>query len=126
MKTLKLIILFLLPIAAFAQSKTSPVITDAFNDSLKVQIARITPAELSITKIMYVGNVAADGKVTKALIMRQEGGGSEAEAKFIVALRELILAAPAWKPAFDSSSNTAVEDEIKFTIELKGGNVKIK
>ncbi|RFZ92082.1 hypothetical protein D0C36_11585 [Mucilaginibacter conchicola] len=127
MKLLKLTFLLLLPITSlFAQSKTAPVITDAFSDSLKVQIPRIAPTELSIKKITYVGNIAADGKVMKALIMRQEGGGSEAEAKFVVTLRALILAAPAWKPAFDTASNTAVEDEVKFTIELKKGDVKIK
>ncbi|MBB6111297.1 hypothetical protein HDF23_004065 [Mucilaginibacter lappiensis] len=112
---------------AFAQNqKTPPVLTTAFTDSLTRQIQRIAPPDLSISKLVYTSTISADGILIKPLIIRQIGGGTIAENDFVVALRSLIIAAPAWKPALDTDTGKAVEDKVSFTIELDKKEIKIK
>ncbi|SDF35928.1 hypothetical protein SAMN05216464_116109 [Mucilaginibacter pineti] len=111
----------------FAQTnKTTPIITTAFTDSLTLQIKRIAPSDLSITKLVYTSTISADGILTKPLIMRQFGGGTIAENNFVVTLRSLIKAAPAWKPALDADTGKAVEDKVSFTVEFDNKEIKIE
>ncbi|WP_166091543.1 hypothetical protein [Mucilaginibacter inviolabilis] len=112
---------------AFAQShKTAPVLTTAFTDSLAHQIKRIAPPDLSISKLVYTSTISVDGVLIKPLIMRQIGGGTIAENDFVVALRSLIIAAPAWSPALDADTGKPVEDKVSFTIEIDKKEIKIK
>lgn len=113
-------------LAAAQGNKKPPIITAAFTDSLTHQIKRIAPADLSITKLIYISTISADGMLTKPLITRQLGGGTIAENDFVVALRSLIMAAPAWQPAKDSNTGKAVEDNVTFTIEIEKKDIKIK
>lgn len=109
-----------------AQDKTAAAITPAFTDSLKQQILRIKPTDLNITKLVYTSTISAEGKLLKPFIMRQFGGGSVGDNDFVVKLRLLIMAAPAWQPAFDKTQNKAVDDSVFFAITIKRDGVVIK
>lgn len=112
---------------SFAQNrKTDPVLTTAFTDSLARQIKRIAPPDLSISKLVYTSTISVSGVLTKPLIMRQFGGGTIDENNFVVALRSLIIAAPACQPALDTDTGKAVEDKVSFTIELDKEEIRIK
>jgi hypothetical protein len=126
-KTITTFCVCLMTALAFAQNnKTAPVLTTAFTDSLTLQIKRIAPSDLSITKLVYTSTISADGILTKPLIKRQFGGGTIAENNFVVALISLIKAAPAWKPALDADTGKAVEDKVSFIIELNKKEIKIE
>ncbi|MGY4538410.1 hypothetical protein ACVW0P_002830 [Mucilaginibacter sp. UYNi724] len=128
MKNLKLTILFLLfTTSLFAQSNnTAAVISPAFTDSLNIQIRRIAPKDLNVTKLVYTSTISTEGRLTKPMILQQVGGGNAADNDFVVALKKLIMAAPAWKPAIGTISNKPVEDSVEFSIEIKKRSINIK
>ncbi len=110
---------------AFAQSsKTVPAITPAFTDSITVQVKRIIAPDFGI-KILYTSMISSEGKLLRPLIFRQINE-SENSNDIVVQLRLLLLAAPAWKPAFDNTLNKAVDDEVWFTIIIQKGKVSIE
>jgi len=115
---------------AFAQgNKTDAVITPAFVDSLKSQIKTIMAAGYEI-KLVYVSAMSDEGKLLKPLVWRQTNSRSDTETDhtnmdFLNKIRELIKAAPAWKPATEVSTNKPVACEVKFSVDIVNGVVKI-
>jgi hypothetical protein len=128
----KFLIILLISFAAhtvFAQgnmsaSHTAPIMTNAFSDSLKKEISVIIPAGYTI-KLSYTSTISPEGKLLKPLILRESADGTVEDNEFVVKLRILLMNAPAWKPAFDSSLSKNISDVVLFDVEIKKGKIKI-
>lgn len=123
----RLILLFIIPFFTLnvsAQTKTQPVITQSFTDSLASYITKIAPPNCSMS-ILYRSPVSAEGKLTDPKIMRQEDfEGTAEDNDFVVKLRKYLLQSPAWKPATDETSK-AVPGEALFRVIIKKGKITI-
>ena len=112
--------------AQVGQSSTSanPEMTAAFVDSLQKEIIKIMPNDYSI-RLIYVSPVSDQGKLLDPKILRETANGTAEDKDFVVKLRVLIKAAPAWKPAFDNGLNKTVDSKTRFYIIIHKGNIKI-
>jgi len=109
--------------SVWAQSYKSPVITAAFTDSLKNQIAKIIPKGYTI-RLSYQSKVSTEGKLLKPLITRQFSEDSFDDNAVIQKLRSLIKEAPAWSPARDASNNV-IEGMVLFDVKINKGDISI-
>jgi hypothetical protein len=117
---------FISQIILAQNNKMPPVITAAFSDSLKHQIARIIPTDVNAIKLLYTSSISTEGKLTRPLIQKQIGGGSINNNDFLIKLRQLLVDAPAWKPAFDNTLNKAIDDSVMFAIIISKGEIVIE
>ncbi|WP_295670619.1 hypothetical protein [uncultured Mucilaginibacter sp.] len=128
-RILIILIISFLSKGVFAQgtpdtSQTAPFMTTTFTDSLTKEIKKIMPAHYSI-KLFYTTSVSAEGKLLQPKIKRETANGTIEDNNFVVNLRLLIMAAPAWKPAFDKALNKTIDSRATFYIIIHNGNVKI-
>ena len=98
--------------------------TKEFADSLKNQISRVIPSKYNI-KLLYKSELSADGKFPKPLIWREVADGTIEDNDFVQKMRFIIMAAPAWKPAFDASINKAVGTTTYFKVIIKNSKIEI-
>jgi hypothetical protein len=114
---------------ALAQSisgvNTAPEMTCAFVDSVKSQVSKIMPIAKYNIKLVYHSTMSGEGKLLKPLIWKEDvENGDEKDNEFVVKLRLLLMAAPAWKPAFDSSQNKNAGAVVTFAINITKGDIQ--
>jgi hypothetical protein len=126
MKKILIVLICLFAKTALAQDikPTPPVMTKEFADSLKSQISRVMPSKYNI-KLLYKSELSADGKFPKPLIWREVADGTIEDNDFVQKMRFIIMAAPAWKPAFDTSVNKSVSTLTYFKVIIKNGKIEI-
>jgi methylthioribose-1-phosphate isomerase len=99
--------------------------TEAFSDSVKKQITLKMPQSNYDMWLAYQSAISEEGKLLKPLISREVANGTVEDNDFVQAMRIILKAAPAWKPAFDPNLNKAVDGMVTFKVIIKNGKITI-